>query len=152
MLVRKIISQEVVSVADSMAVVVSLDDVMTRLEGTVGLDAVNAQEVPERMATLRDAILNVLGDHMTMTDAGAASLTGRLQAQGNLPMWTIYDHPTDYPDGFIARLFLTLPDLRITRSVVVAPTLSALRARLPMGLVCMTRAPDDDPRIVETWL
>lgn len=135
-----------------MGVVVSVADVMTRLEGTVGFEAISRQEVPERIATLRDAILTVLGDYMTMTQEGAAGLTNRLQGQGVLPMWTIYDHPTDYPDGFIARLCLTLPSLRMTRNVMVAETLVALRSRLPLGLVCLARAPDDDKTIVETWL
>lgn len=66
-----------------------------------------------------------------------------------LIIWTIYDHPKDYPDCFVARAFnLDQP----TDRVLTAPTLRDIRALLPFGLYCLPRCPEDAAVIVETWL
>ncbi|MEY2117089.1 hypothetical protein [Rhodanobacter sp. FW106-PBR-R2A-1-13] len=63
--------------------------------------------------------------------------------------WVVYDHPRDMPDVFVARQWrLTGPTSRF----FTAPTLDALREKLPAGLTCLPRSPDDDSVIVETWL
>jgi hypothetical protein len=68
-------------------------------------------------------------------------------------MWTVYDHPTDYPDGFIARLYLAYPGFAVpTPSIVTGSTLAQVRERLPPGLYCLPRDPNDDPKIIETWI
>ena len=73
--------------------------------------------------------------------------------RAQLPMWTVYDHPADYPDSYVARKWLTLPTLRKTDEVIVTRTLAELRDELEdRGLVCLMRNPDDEPQIVETWL
>jgi hypothetical protein len=70
-----------------------------------------------------------------------------------LHMWTIYDHPTDRPDVFIARLWLVdNTGWRFTRETHEASTLDEVRSMLPRGLTCLPRAPYDDQKIVETWL
>lgn len=78
-----------------------------------------------------------------------------------LPMWTVYCRPKDYPDGFVARMFLTLPEQRedartytpqATGVAIYGPTLAAVRAALPGGLNKLGRFEADDPVIVETWL
>ena len=67
-----------------------------------------------------------------------------------LPIWTVYDHPADYPACWVARKWIGEEP---TDAVMVAPTLELLRKWLAdMGLVCMDRHPDDDPAIKETWL
>jgi hypothetical protein len=71
-----------------------------------------------------------------------------------LAMWTIYDHPTDHPTAFIARKWMVdesgpHPTTDALISNVLGDLRSALRA---MGLTVLTRSPDDDPKIVETWL
>lgn len=67
-----------------------------------------------------------------------------------LYIWTVYDHPSDFPDNFVARKFaLDKP----TAEILVSDNIYKLRVALKcMGLVCLTRAPEDDPKIVETWL
>jgi hypothetical protein len=68
-------------------------------------------------------------------------------------MWTVYRHPADFPNHYVARLWLVgegpepiaLPDLRADM------TLDGVRALLPLGLTCFQRHPQDDPAIVETW-
>jgi hypothetical protein len=67
-----------------------------------------------------------------------------------LEIWTIYDHPVDYPDGFIARKFIYD---RPTNQVVTAPDMKTLRDHFRRwGLCRMPRDPSDPPNIVETWI
>jgi hypothetical protein len=67
-----------------------------------------------------------------------------------LSLWTLYDHPRDFPDCFVARRFeLDRP----TSHVMTAPTLEALRnAMQHLGLVRIERSPEDDAKIIEVWL
>jgi hypothetical protein len=68
-------------------------------------------------------------------------------------MWTIYRPTTrDYPGRWIARLHLSLPTPEPTQYVILADTLEALRARLPLDLTRLARNPEDDPVIEEVWL
>lgn len=74
---------------------------------------------------------------------------------GKLCMWTIYDHPTDYPDQCIARQFIIDRQPLPTPRALFADTLDELReilAFLYPGLTCFPRSPNDEPQIVETWL
>jgi hypothetical protein len=69
-------------------------------------------------------------------------------------IWTIYDHPTDFPDNFVARRFeIAGPRPLITGDVLVARSLEALRAWMQSrDLFCIQRTVDDDEKIVETWV
>jgi len=71
-------------------------------------------------------------------------------------MWTVYDHPKDYPDSWVARRFDILPTGEVwpSDSIIIMPDLDDLRDVLAfqMHLVCLTRNEGDDPKIVETWL
>ena len=73
-----------------------------------------------------------------------------------LEIWTIYDHPSDFPDSFVARKFVldqptgeimiaaTLPDLRkIIQNLSDNPAIqiNSLTTRIQ-------KWPDDDPKIV----
>lgn len=71
-----------------------------------------------------------------------------------LHMWTVYDHPADFPDCFVARLYVvgSGPNFGATNRIVTGETLDAVRAQLPPGLYNAGRQPGDDPKIVETWL
>lgn len=68
--------------------------------------------------------------------------------------WTIYSEPRDYPKGtFVARQWFTIGERVVpTCQAYSAPTLDGVRARLPPGLVCLHRMPEDDPCIVEVWI
>ncbi|WP_155831239.1 hypothetical protein [Hyphomicrobium sp. 802] len=82
------------------------------------------------------------------TEAHHLTLRAGLQ-----PMWTIYERPTDYPNGFIARLFVHGPGIfGPSLETVKGATLQEVRAGLPKGLFCMPRFPEDDPKIVEVWI
>ena len=65
-----------------------------------------------------------------------------------LDIWTVYDHPRDYPDHYVARLWRGETP---TETVLRASTLAELHAMLPAGLARLSRMEDDDPVIVETW-
>lgn len=71
--------------------------------------------------------------------------------------WTIYDHPLDYPDYYIARRWAANRDGTVTHFPTVYRTtsLSQLRAILQdenPGLTPVPRFPNDDPKIVEVWI
>lgn len=67
-------------------------------------------------------------------------------------MWVVYDKPRDYPTQFVARKWVIEEEGRPTPDVLTAPTLAALRAKLPPLLTMIPRATHDDPNIVEVWL
>lgn len=70
----------------------------------------------------------------------------------SLALWTVYDHPSDFPGNYVARLFILD---KPTPYVLIADTLDELRAALLNAypdLMCMCRHAYDDPNIVEVWL
>jgi hypothetical protein len=72
-----------------------------------------------------------------------------------LAIWTVYSHPKDYPDKFVARRFDVDGDgASPSQSVIIAPDLETLRSilKFEMHLTCLTRAVTDEPQIVESWL
>jgi hypothetical protein len=69
----------------------------------------------------------------------------------DLSIWTVYAHPRDYPDHFVARRFV-LATATPTSDVLIASTLDDLRAMLPPGFYRMPRMPGDDVNIIEVWI
>jgi len=73
----------------------------------------------------------------------------------DLSMWTIYDHPTDYPDNFIAREWIIGREpaaISITDNVIIG-SLENIRMRLQAkGLMRLRRDRNDDEKIIESWL
>jgi len=66
-----------------------------------------------------------------------------------LEIWTIYDSPIDLPGRFVARKWVLD---RPTDKLLQDRTLEGLREKLPQGLVRLDRSPQDDPKIIETWV
>ncbi len=66
-----------------------------------------------------------------------------------LELWTVYDSPIDLPERFVARKWLLDQP---TSELLQDQTLDGLRGKLPQGLTRLPRAPQDDPKIVETWI
>ncbi len=64
-------------------------------------------------------------------------------------LWTVYDSPIDLPGRFVARKWLLDQP---TSELLQDKTLDGLRGKLPQGLTRLPRAPQDDPKIVETWI
>jgi hypothetical protein len=75
-------------------------------------------------------------------------------ASNSVSVYTIFDHPKDFPDVFVCRRFESLgdPPRVLAREVVgTGKTLEEVRRCLPKGLVWMPPSGWDDPKIVETW-
>lgn len=72
-----------------------------------------------------------------------------------LAIWTVYDHPKDYPDKFVARRFDVSPGkVEASGSIIIMDKLKDLRDMLEfeMHLSCIARHPEDEPQIVEAWI
>jgi hypothetical protein len=73
--------------------------------------------------------------------------------RGALAIWTVYNRPDDYPNGYIARMSeshrggeATATDLTLTGER------DGLRQVLAKArLIRLDRKPDDAPQVVETW-
>jgi len=71
----------------------------------------------------------------------------------SLRVWTIYDHPLDYPSYFVVRGFTVTAGAPVPDGEVqLANTLLEARMLIPPGLHPIDRSPDDDRFIVESWL
>ncbi len=67
--------------------------------------------------------------------------------------WTVFDHPRDRVEPFVARKWFAENGLVVlTNELLTGDSLEDLRARLPRGLACFPRADGDDPVIVECWM
>ena len=76
-----------------------------------------------------------------------------------MDMWVIYDHPRDYPDNFVVRLWEIKPDgfseMCVKPSLNnfhLVKTLDEARQLIPVGLHAIPRFANDDPVIVEVWV
>jgi len=69
---------------------------------------------------------------------------------GLSPLYVIYDHPSDYPWGFVCRVWQG--ELAEFTPFAIARTLEEIRRRLPPGMVCLGRYEQDDPAIREVWI
>jgi hypothetical protein len=70
-----------------------------------------------------------------------------------LPMFVIYDHPTDFPDSYVARLWVTLPQPQSTEFVILSERIGNLRQIMEqIGFAQLARDPADDPKALETWI
>jgi len=67
----------------------------------------------------------------------------------NNALIAVYKHPKDFPDSFVARLFISRYP---TRYCVVRKTYDELFSIKPKGMCVVPRDDDDDPVIVESWL
>jgi hypothetical protein len=71
----------------------------------------------------------------------------------HLEIWTIYQHPSDYPDQYVARKTIASADKHVmTNDMFTADSLDEIRALLPPALMRIPRYASDDPVIVECWL
>ena len=71
-----------------------------------------------------------------------------------LTMYLVYEHPLDYPEGYVVRAWHIVrghtepvPDPQSWK----APTLALARAAIPEGLFNIGRRPGDDNHILEVW-
>lgn len=74
--------------------------------------------------------------------------------RGVLNIWTVYDHPKDFPHTYVARRFeIAKGDTGVTDDIVHGELQILRQCFIHCGLTCMPRSDDeDDPVIVESWL
>lgn len=75
---------------------------------------------------------------------------------GELSLWTVYDHPLDDEDFYVARRWLARSGDPVpfpTADVLRHTDLESLRRVLAgYGLSPLPRGSSDDPVIIETWI
>lgn len=76
--------------------------------------------------------------------------------RGMLLIWTVYDHPTDMPDHYVARCFVAAgsPGAPFPLDhVIKSKNLDTIRDYMEQcGLTKLMRNEGDAPKIIETWL
>ena len=83
----------------------------------------------------------------------AEQLQASAVSLGQLLIWTIYDHPKDFPEFYIAQPHIIRPKTSGPVPMhLMARDLDTLRALLPHGLTCLKRQEEDDPCILEVWV
>jgi len=70
-----------------------------------------------------------------------------------LAIWTVYDHPPDYPEHFVARKFnVSAAGAVPCGTLVISTNLEDLQDELVAhGLSRLERSPQDDPKVLESW-
>lgn len=70
-----------------------------------------------------------------------------------MELWTVYDHPSDFPHCYVARKFLATGNkIEATGDIIESHDLQALRDVLAHeGLIPIARSPYDDANVIETW-
>lgn len=73
-----------------------------------------------------------------------------------LTVWTIYENPSDAPGWFVVRghdiVHGQTEPVPHERPVGLATNLGGARELVPAGLTCISRSPEDDPCVVESWI
>lgn len=94
-------------------------------------------------------------DMVAATARTVVGINANAHQRNVLNVWTIFDHPRDYPDGYIARCFETGAGMTepVPTNYTITGDLPLIRATLDYaGLVRMMRSEGDDKNIVESWL
>ena len=74
--------------------------------------------------------------------------------RGALAIWTIYDRPKDFPQGFIARRCEVHDSgaVTLTRDTITGKLEDIRMAFWKAGLLKLSRQEGDEPQIVESWV
>lgn len=71
----------------------------------------------------------------------------------DLPMIVVYEHPLDFPDSYVARVFnVSKSAVQPTDMIMLGATLEDIRGGIPDGFFRMERCAMDDWQIVESWV
>jgi len=91
-------------------------------------------------------------ESIEISQRSMAVLQSKAHAENDLLVWTIYDHPIEFPDSYVVRPFsskLVCPLTVHFKHGQLGYVRSALQN---LGLTCLARAEDDPPFVLETWL
>lgn len=70
-------------------------------------------------------------------------------------MYTVYDHPSDYPNDYVCRRLVISPgEVKADCTfLMVTKDLELIRGQmLHMGLTLVPRDPSDDPVVIESYI
>lgn len=70
-------------------------------------------------------------------------------------VYTIYDHPLDYPNSYVVKKWICNdPPVQDSKFLIEGKDLERIREMLviEMGLFFLGRQPDDDPKILESYI
>lgn len=70
----------------------------------------------------------------------------------DLVIWTIYNRPLDYREGFVVVPWTVRAGQQLRGDSLYAASLEQARALVPPGLYRSPRQPGDDPAIAESWI
>lgn len=70
--------------------------------------------------------------------------------------WTVYDHPADYPNSYVARRFEVIPgqlEPRRTNDLYLARDIEQMNQHFErLGLAFLSRFEADEPQIMGVWM
>lgn len=70
-----------------------------------------------------------------------------------MELWTVYDRPADHPRHCAVRKVLVEDDGLSPRDLQLFQSVQEARSALARrGLICVPRAQQDEPALLETWL
>jgi hypothetical protein len=73
--------------------------------------------------------------------------------RGNVDIWTVYDHPNDFPNSYVARRYeVGSGGFRATKDIVQGELQIVREGFRTCGLTRLRRAHSDDEKIVESWV
>lgn len=70
-------------------------------------------------------------------------------------IWTLYDHPTDFPDCYVARRFSGMTGIASDQTITgqsPGEVLLKIEAVDPNACQFIPRSPSDDPVIMGSWI
>jgi hypothetical protein len=71
----------------------------------------------------------------------------------SLQIWSVFDHPPDFPGYFVARLFVIADgEVHATSQALFDVKLEGLHDKLPPGLYRLDRQAEDPPFMIESWI
>ena len=106
--------------------------------------------MPTPAETLSDPPLEATASNTAAVLADAQRVVVDLRM---LPLWVVYNSPSDAPGRHVARLHVAgRAGLYVCALAVAGDTIDEVRAAIPAGLVRIDRAATDESTIVETWL
>lgn len=82
-------------------------------------------------------------------------LRARMQRLNIMMIYTVYFNPRDFPGLYVMRPFVPKGEIAEPMGIAwTGKTLDEVRAKIPrdLGLVCVPRASQDHPSVVEVWI
>lgn len=93
-----------------------------------------------------------LSESVRLNRRGIQQLQANAYAGGDLLIWVIYEHPSDFPAEYVVRPFSSKRGAPLALHFNHAQLEYVRGAMRNMGLTRLPRSPGDDPCILESWV